>query len=678
MSILKNRELSSWKDVLARLRRRETTWKGIPLSDRDHATFTEAVLLAGMVLSDLSNRYEGCGTFRDHVLWCTSCTDTDVSDLAAFLSATILQLRSYTEEKALSFNSFKRCLPGDHAKNARLLAPMKGAIISFLNDPNPHTLYAPYQFFSFLTHLSLEDLDMGSTLEDEFLKNEEFVSQHRVPDFLVSRMREVMEEWFHDFRVDEDRFDPCHGPGSVAELRADTSLVSKYRLLKPDRLMREVFRRCAHIDLSTYLPFENVGITTRQSQIVFVPKSMKTKRVISKEPATLMYFQQSINKQVDRYVRRHPHLSKHIDLHDQCKQRDLALYASRTRQFATVDLSAASDSVSYDLVKRVFAGTRLYPYLVALRSETVRLPSGKVIQAAKYAPMGSALCFPVESLIFACICECTVRYVKHVTGESFSQYRVYGDDIIIPDPCLEDLVSNLRLAGFRINEDKTYGGNHRFRESCGCDAYDGVDVTPMKIGRKFASRQVHVRSASAFRGLIDMANHAYVYDLRLLRRYLIDRLINETGWVPLFDTEGRRGLISDSVTNYRTPVRWNDRYHCLEYRFSEPLTFSSRASSHVMWDTKHRKYREGEPSELAENVMLWEWLRQARTRSGDPLADDYLVHVTAGSTGTYISKRWIVESKVTVGGEHREMLPGGSITRVIKPFTSNARRDEET
>lgn len=58
MSHSQNQELSSWKVVLARLRRTETTWRGHVLSTLDHETYTEAILCNAMVLQDLSNRYE--------------------------------------------------------------------------------------------------------------------------------------------------------------------------------------------------------------------------------------------------------------------------------------------------------------------------------------------------------------------------------------------------------------------------------------------------------------------------------------------------------------------------------------------------------------------------------------------------------------------------------------------
>jgi len=193
MSVRLNQELSSWKDVLAQLGRIGTTWKGYSLSSRDHTTYIEAILMCGMVLSDLSNRYPGCGSHRDHVLWCYDATNTDVSDLAAFLPDVIYRLRHYCgDTDKCTYADFKHQLASSYPRAGKLLAPVKEAVSRFLCDPSSDTLFAPYQFFSFLTHLTLEDIDMSVELEMKFVENEERVAQHHAPKFMISWMREIM------------------------------------------------------------------------------------------------------------------------------------------------------------------------------------------------------------------------------------------------------------------------------------------------------------------------------------------------------------------------------------------------------------------------------------------------------------------------------------------------------
>lgn len=389
---------------------------------------------------------------------------------------------------------------------------------------------------------------------------------------------------------------------------------------------------------------------------------MKTKRVISKEPATLLYFQKGVDRSVRKYIAEHPYLSQRIDLNDQAKQQVLALEASRTRKFATVDLSAASDTVSYDLVKRVFHGTPLLPYLVALRSRSTELPSGVVRDLAKYAPMGSALCFPVETLIFAAVVECTAQYVHATTtvrsesGHSVFTYRVYGDDIIVSDLCLEDLIVNLRWCGFRINESKTYGGSQKFRESCGCDAYDGAIVTPMKISRKFSARGVTSVSPGVFSGLIDMANQAFAYKFTALRHYLVDKLIHGSSYIPAFSQDVRLGMYSPTPTNFMLAKRSNSRLMREEVKAAVVLSQQSQLSF-LTWNDHRRQFEEGPPNAGADEIRYFEWLRRTSTRverpwlirrgwlhyvaSRDAYSAEFRVDVHVGSAGTYLAKRWI-------------------------------------
>lgn len=653
MSRTKNQELSSWKDVLTQLRRVETTWRGIPLSRQDHLTYTEALLCWGMVLRDLSNRYEGLGSFRDHVGMMHILASADVGSVATFVSDSIVLWRHMSYDIDLphreSFAGFKHQLTKKYPFAGGILGPIRGAIEKHLSCPTPASFYPVYQVFSFLNHLSLVDIDMSPELEEEYKEQERILVQHNAPAFLVQRMNEIMQRWLKSFRIESNDFVPGHGPGAVAELQGDRSLISKYRFVQPDALIRYVFKKHADLDVDEFAPLLGLeGETSRQSQIVFVPKSMKTKRVISKEPTTLQYFQQGVDRCVREYISGHPYLSRRIDFNDQSIQGKAALEASRTNDFATVDLSAASDSISYSLVKEVFRGTSLYPFLVALRSRSTVLPSGEVVECAKYAPMGSSLTFPIQTLIFACIAECTAYYVYHGLERKNFRYRVYGDDIIIPSDCLVDMESNLRLLGFRVNEDKTYGPPYRFRESCGVDAYDGVDVTPMRIGRRFSARRVTPWTPDVFANLISMANSCHKFGFPSLRSYLIDKLINEMPYVPLFSEDARLGLYSPTPNNHRLPRRENRDYQRTDVRAAVVVSKASLDSPcKPQWDFRHSRFVDGGQSpDYADRVRCFEWFRSASSVTADPLdiALGYIVrrpHI--GSAATRVARRWVYD-----------------------------------
>lgn len=90
--------------------------------------------------------------------------------------------------------------------------------------------------------------------------------------------------------------------------------------------------------------------------------------------------------------------------------------------------------------------------------------------------MGNATTFPVQSLVFWAICVASMQRLGfHQPGAAF----VFGDDIIIPAECVENVINDLESFGLLVNKEKSFwrGG---FRESCGVDAFNGVNVTPVR------------------------------------------------------------------------------------------------------------------------------------------------------------------------------------------------------
>jgi len=345
------------------------------------------------------------------------------------------------------------------------------------------------QLFSYTSRLTLKDIDLTQQCLEDYVQIEEDMSSY-LPKYLIQSLNKIIKGWLKPF--DPSRILFRHGPGGVAG-HGRTYLDVKYKDLTTDSLLEYAFGTPHWI---TDGPFRSS--LDRISQTIFVPKSYKTFRTISMEPATLQYCQQGIWREIDRVVSESWWLRTHIGFHDQTRNQMLAKEGSINRNFATIDLSAASDSVSYGLVKKLFRGTKLLRFLVATRSSRTLLPDGRLIDLKKFAPMGSALCFPIETIIFAAICQYVTRE-HHVT----KQYSVFGDDIIVPTQCVEDVVLILETLGFRANREKSfYQYDCWFRESCGAEYCDGFDVTPMRVSRKYNSSQQLVQTT----GLVDSAN----------------------------------------------------------------------------------------------------------------------------------------------------------------------------
>jgi hypothetical protein len=77
---------------------------------------------------------------------------------------------------------------------------------------------------------------------------------------------------------------------------------------------------------------------------------------------------------------------------------------------------------------------------------------------------------------------------------------VYGDDIICGLADYEALLQYYPTVGLMFNHGKCCVAG-RFRESCGLDVYDGVDVTPIKVRRPISPTKAdrsHVASYCAY------------------------------------------------------------------------------------------------------------------------------------------------------------------------------------
>lgn len=400
------------------------------------------------------------------------------------------------------------------------------------------------QAFAFTLRLSLKDIDLTQQCLDDYVRIEDNIPDS-FPDHLVQALNKIIRRWMKPF--DPANIHCQHGPGGVAGL-GRTSLQSKYKDLTYDQKLIYAYGP----------PVWSTGLIRssldRISQTIFVPKSYKTFRTISMESSTLQYCQQGVWGEIDRVVAESRYLKRRIGFHEQERNQLLAKEGSVNRNYATIDLSAASDSVGYELVKRLFRGTRLLRFIVTTRSSRTLLPDGRVINLRKFAPMGSALCFPIETIIFASICELVTREHR-VSGK----YSVFGDDIIVPTTCVERVLNILSTLGFTVNPDKSYVDPcNWFRESCGAEFCNGFDVTPMRVSREYA----HVEDVVRITAAIDLANEAYTRGFRNLRQFYIER-IKKSKWVPFFSpTE----LLSDNYTNYHTVRDWDSDIQSIQCR----------------------------------------------------------------------------------------------------------------
>lgn len=226
--------------------------------------------------------------------------------------------------------------------------------------------------------------------------------------------------------------------------------------------------------------YRSLPRATPTARVLMVPKDSRGPRIISCEPKELMYLQQGVGRHFMSFLERHSLTSGRINFLDQSINAKLALEASKSKEWCTLDLTEASDRVGLELLKRLIPERILRKWL-ALRSAHTVLPDGRTVELQKFAPMGSALCFPVEAFVFWCVCVGALQQQGLDLDQAAACVFVYGDDIITKNEYYQVVRTALEEVGLVVNHKKSFYGNMRFRESCGIEAVDGFDVTPMRI-----------------------------------------------------------------------------------------------------------------------------------------------------------------------------------------------------
>lgn len=296
--------------------------------------------------------------------------------------------------------------------------------------------------------------------------------------FIIERVADYILPNIESF--DERELFPKHGPGAVVEsITANQKWKSVVDHL--GSLVRYGFDSFLW-SLTTNGRKIDDAPTSSKAKLISVPKNSTSRRTITVEPCCNQFIQQGFNTLIRNHIPKCGILQRCIDLNDQTKNQHLALEGSLRRNFATIDLSSASDLLTVELVKLVF-GKRplLLEGLLNCRSTTV-FDSKRTEEVVKYAGMGNATTFPVQSIVFAVIAIAALidgtRPTYRNARRAARRVRVYGDDIIVPTRHAHNVVSWITEAGLQVNLKKSFLDGP-FKESCGVDAYAGYDVTPM-------------------------------------------------------------------------------------------------------------------------------------------------------------------------------------------------------
>lgn len=325
------------------------------------------------------------------------------------------------------------------------------------------------------------------------------------------------------------------------------------------------------------LPNRSDPENIRGNRFTTVPKDATKDRGIAIEPSINVFLQLAVGGAIRERLRR-----VGIDLEEgQAVHRRVACEASKTGRHATIDLSSASDTVCKVLVELLLPPD-WYALLACLRSTHTGLKrpknkSGKEdvdeayewIYLEKFSSMGNGFTFELETLIFLSLAVATAKKLG-VDAEPGVDIYVYGDDIIVPVEIAKPLLAVLRWCGFTPNERKTFITGP-FRESCGGDYFNGVDVRPFYMKEFPYDPATWIVVANGIRRMASADNSTGFDRLPLRRSWFCaldnipDHVRRLRGPVQLGDT-----VIHDSPENWRT--RWHQGWQTRIFTIWSPVT----------------------------------------------------------------------------------------------------------
>jgi hypothetical protein len=382
---------------------------------------------------------------------------------------------------------------------------------------------------------------------------------------LLDRVRLLVQPVLHR-AFSKTAFRPSHGPGAVTTSKRkweDWYSTIEYVYPYSDHLC--LYFNQAHC--------EQLDECTRtdiiESKVIAVPKDSRGPRLICVHPAEAIWVQQAVRRNLERAISspRPPDSGLwprgRIWFQDQTVNGRIALLSSRSRRYATLDMKEASDRISDCLVQILFG--KMYKYFGCCRAQKFVIPKlGSFVNLRgdihSYAPMGNATTFPVQSLVFWAICVASLqRQGFHQPGAVF----VFGDDIEVPSECAQGVVDDLESFGLLVNRTKSFWRG-AFRESCGVDAFNGVNVTPVRWKTTLdAEHPTGLQSLSdlAMRLRIAGYEEAAVTTYQTLRRRLRSRYGKQ-----LFTTNNLyHGGIAEYTMN--EPQVWYDAFWHRDYQW---------------------------------------------------------------------------------------------------------------
>jgi hypothetical protein len=269
------------------------------------------------------------------------------------------------------------------------------------------------------------------------------------------------------------------------------------------------------------------AVVVKHGNLTFVPKSYTSRRIVVTEPSLNTYFQLGLGSVMERVLK----YRFGIDFSVQPGlNSEMARVGSLDGSYGTMDLKQCSDYISCQLVEFMFPKS-LVNWLNKLRTPTVRPPKGADIDLGMISTMGNGFTFPLQTLLLTALVLGVYETLGIEPGPHHSKkWGVFGDDIVVAREAYDLLSEVLKELGLIVGHDKSFNSGS-FRESCGADYFDGVNVRGVYLKRYLSDQDLY----SAFNRLsVWSAYHGI-----LLRETLstIVAIIRDPVWVPPDESE---------------------------------------------------------------------------------------------------------------------------------------------
>lgn len=299
---------------------------------------------------------------------------------------------------------------------------------------------------------------------------------------------------------------------------------------------------------------EDSGTTlVRGSKLTTVPKNEDSVRIIAIEPSGNMCLQLAAGTYLQEVLK-----SIGLDItNQQDKNKYLAFLGSIDNSLATIDLSSASDMFTPELIRLLFP-KKWYDLFMKIRSDSTTI-DGVEHKLNMISTMGNGFTFPLMTFcLVALIYGMRCRKNGPTLFVDWSRTAVFGDDIIIPSTEYDEFCTILQQAGLVVNHDKSFKDGP-FRESCGGDYYEGVDITPF-----------YARSLSRDSDIYVVINQLIGWTIKhnvLVHRTLswLISLLREPFFVPEWSNPDQ-GILTAEVSR--------------RYKFLQPLLPEAKLSNH--------------------------------------------------------------------------------------------------